>query len=111
MMVSPLPLLRGLLREFTDSNGIPAPEETSRDALERNVVAIEAIKIAPDMDTNARDGPHNSHISTQELPTDILILVLSRTTAETQMVLPPFGATLLTQRKDGTTAHQKQRKW
>jgi hypothetical protein len=67
---------------------------------------IEEGKPKPDLERNAKHGLPNLLTSTPELLRSIQELVFGVMFAEIQMVKRLFGATLLTQRRDGNTVIQ-----
>jgi len=67
------------------------------------VLDIEESKPKLDQEDHAKLGILNHHRNITMVPTRNQVLVKKLTTAETQVVVTPSGATLLIQRRDGNT--------
>ena len=98
-----------VIREPTVLTTPPTKSSTTllRNAQVINAMVTEVSKTRPEVERLAKHGAHNLHISTPEdqvaSMTRASTTALSATIAETQMVPRTFGATLLTQRRDGKT--------
>lgn len=80
-------------------------------AQERNAMAIEEDKPKPDQARHARDGINKLLTDMETLQRRDQAQVSSETIAETQIIATPFGAILLTRKRDGSTVIQSARKW
>jgi hypothetical protein len=80
--------------------------QVKRNALVRNVMATEVSSIIPSRAQNAKNGLSILLIKSRGLLLNSQIQVLSRTTAEIQVMPQLSGAILKTQRRDGNTVLQ-----
>jgi hypothetical protein len=72
----------------------------------RRVLVTEENRLQPDQERLAKLGTVNHHKSTETLQPRNQLSDLKVTYAETQTVVTPSGAILLTQRRDGSTVIQ-----
>jgi len=66
--------------------------------------AIEDAKQEPDLEENVKDGTHSIHTNILVEETGSMEQMGLTTNVEIQMVRKPFGATLMIQIQDGSTA-------